>query len=383
MKIQTEIMLGIAGALITYLVSITLLAYTYPLIRGAKEALALLPAISDIRGDILGSSASRMITSLHLGLLKPSASELTKSEALNVMAAVTTTSVLISLVIVGWYALLHAEFLDVNMTISISFLASLIIVVTALPGIALAISRLFALGIDPGNIMPTLVTVFVDLISIPSIALVYAILSRSPHVLLAVASLLFATFSVTAAVFVTLYGGIQARIFKERLSIVILILTGESIAGVLLASLEEKLAEAGLIHIALAFVGISGALASVAGLRMALYVYVHGFKGLDRIAFWSFLDIASVGVVSTLPLGLIGYFTAGGEIQKTPLLTLIAVLLTSTVITLLLVTPIAYLLVRLSFTLGVRPENVLLPTLTTFIDIVGIIILSTLGIWIT
>ncbi|MEM1928106.1 MAG: magnesium transporter [Acidilobaceae archaeon] len=379
MRTEFEIALGMLGALLTYLASIAVFAYFYPAIRGAKEVLALLPVISDIRGDIMGSSASRMITSLHLGVLKPSPLELLRAEALNVAAAVVTTSILISLFVAGWYAVAYSEMLDINMLVSTSILASLAITLIALPSVAIATARLFARGFDPGNVMPTLITVSIDLMAIPSLALAYIALAKSSHSFIALLALASATSSVAVAVAVMLLGGVQARVFKERTGIVTLVIAGQAVAGVFLAGFEDRLATSGLIHVTPAFIGVSGALASIAGLKIALHVYVNGYRGVERVALASLLDALAVGGLSMIPLGLIGYVTAGGDIYKAPLATTIAVLVASLVSVLLLAVPIAYLLVRASFALGVMPENVLLPLLTTVVDVTGIVVLSLLG----
>jgi len=255
-------------------------ATLYPLVEGKKEVIALIPVMSDLRGDILGSSASRLNTILHLGLVTPSIYTLTKIELKPTLAISMVTG--ISMSIVSFiYTRMLGEPVNLEEMVSIGFLSSMIATLTLMPYIALIASEVFKRGFDPGNLLPTLVTTVGDLVTLPFLIVAFILVASTPS---NITPLLFLTVTSMSLAFYTAsysYGGSRIRrILTERLLILLLLTITEPLVGAFLAWLEEGLAEMRLIHLATSFIGVNGALASIAGVRLSATLHMYGIEGL-------------------------------------------------------------------------------------------------------
>jgi len=357
-------------------------ATLYPLVEGKKEVIALIPVMSDLRGDILGSSASRLNTILHLGLVTPSIYTLTKIELKPTLAISMVTG--ISMSIVSFiYTRMLGEPVNLEEMVSIGFLSSMIATLTLMPYIALIASEVFKRGFDPGNLLPTLVTTVGDLVTLPFLIVAFILVASTPS---NITPLLFLTVTSISLAFYTAsysYGGSRIRrILTERLLILLLLTITEPLVGAFLAWLEEGLAEMRLIHLATSFIGVNGALASIAGVRLSATLHMYGTEGLTGRLTIIARDVALASIPGALLISLVGYTTQTliGAHGTVGLIAMIAVVAAATIVH-IAIGLISALVVSIgSYKLGLDPNNVAIPVITTVMDITGIPILYITGL---
>jgi mgtE-like transporter len=357
-------------------------ATLYPLVEGKKEVIALIPVMSDLRGDILGSSASRLNTILHLGLVTPSIYTLTKIELKPTLAISMVTG--ISMSIVSFiYTRMLGEPVNLEEMVSIGFLSSMIATLTLMPYIALIASEVFKRGFDPGNLLPTLVTTVGDLVTLPFLIVAFILVASTPS---NITPLLFLTVTSMSLAFYTAsysYGGSRIRrILTERLLILLLLTITEPLVGAFLAWLEEGLAEMRLIHLATSLIGVNGALASIAGVRLSATLHMYGIEGLTGRLTIIARDVALASIPGALLISLVGYTTQTliGAHGTVGLIAMIAVVATATIVH-IAIGLISALVVSIgSYKLGLDPNNVAIPVITTVMDITGIPILYITGL---
>jgi len=357
-------------------------ATLYPLVEGKKEVIALIPVMSDLRGDILGSSASRLNTILHLGLVTPSIYTLTKIELKPTLAISMVTG--ISMSIVSFiYTRMLGEPLNLEEMVSIGFLSSMIATLTLMPYIALIASEVFKRGFDPGNLLPTLVTTVGDLVTLPFLIVAFILVASTPS---NITPLLFLTVTSISLAFYTAsysYGGSRIRrLLTERLLILLLLTITEPLVGAFLAWLEEGLAETRLIHLATSFIGVNGALASVAGVRLSATLHMYGTEGLTGRLIIIARDVAIASIPGALLISLVGYTTQTliGAHGTVGLIAMIAVVATATIVHIAIGLISALAASIGSYKLGLDPNNVAIPVITTIMDITGIPILYITGL---
>jgi cation transporter-like permease len=352
------------------------------MVQGKKEVIALIPVMSDLRGDILGSSASRLNTILHLGLVAPSTYTLTKLELKPTLAISMVTSIIMSIVSFIYTMRMLGEPLNLEEMVSIGFLSSMMATLTLLPYIALVTSVVFKRGFDPGNLLPTLVTTVGDLATLPFLVIAFILVASTPS---NITPLLFLTVTSISLAFYTashFYGGSRIRrILRERLLILFLLTITEPLVGAFLAWLEEGLAEMRLIHLATSFIGVNGALASIAGVRLSATLHIYGTEGLTGRFTVIAQDVALASIPGALLISLVGYTTQTLIGESTLGLTaMIAVVATATIVH-IAIGLISALVVSIgSYKLGLDPNNAAIPVITTIMDITGIPILYVTGL---
>ncbi len=384
LKGVTEITSGLAIGYLVYTFNVVIFATLYPIVEGRKEVIALIPVMSNLRGDILGSSASRLNTTLHLGLVTPSTRKLIRLELKPTLAIAMITSIIISLITFTYTRLILGEPLNLEEMVSIGFLSSLLATLMLVPYIALIASEAFRRGFDPGNILPTLTTTVGDLMTLPFLILAFILviaipLKVTPIVFLTVISLSLAFYTATYS-----YGGLRVRrILKERFLVLLLVMITHPLTGALLAKLEEELAKMGLIHVVTSFIGINGALASIAGVRLSSILHMFGTEELTNRFTLITRDIILSTTPAILLISLTGYTTqtliqGAHEVISLEIMLVMVTVATITHIILGLILALATSLS--SYKLGLDPDNVALPIITNVMDLTGIPILYVIGL---
>jgi len=339
--------------------------------------------MSNLRGDILGSSASRLNTLLHLGEVKPGIASLTLLESKPTLPIAMVTSVFISLVTFTYTRLALGEPISLDEMIAIAFLSSLLATVTLLPYIAFLASETYRRGWDPGNLLPTIVTSSGDLVTLPFLVIALLVVLWIPHLLLPMFSLLVASASIAVYAASLAVGEARVkRILRERLLVLALVMVTHPLTGAILASLEEGLAEMGLIHLATTFIGVNGALAAIAGVRLSSAIHLYGLEGLGRryVAIVTEILLASTpAVILVAAAGYTAQSLIPGVVGHSYVWILLVVALAT--IAHLAVGLIVALAVSLgSFRLGLDPDNVAIPMITNIMDLTGIPIMYAVGL---
>jgi mgtE-like transporter len=243
-------------------------------------------------------------------------------------------------------------------------------------------SEVFKRGFDPGNLLPTLVTTVGDLVTLPFLVVAFILVASTPS---NITPLLFLTVTSISLAFYTAsysYGGSRIRrILRERLLILLLIAITGPLVGAFLAWLEEGLAKMRLIHLTTSFIGVNGALASIAGVRLSATLHMYGTEGLTgRLAIIA-RDVALASIPGALLISLVGYTTQTLIGESTVGLTaMIAVVAAATIVHMAIGSISALVVSMGSYKLGLDPNNVAIPVITTIMDITGIPILYVTGL---
>jgi mgtE-like transporter len=280
------------------------------------------------------------------------------------------------------YTRMLGEPVNLEEMVFIGFLCSMIATLTLIPYIALMASEVFKRGFDPGNLLPTLVTTVGDLVTLPFLVVAFILVASTPS---NITPLLFLTVTSISLAFYTAsysYGGSRIRrILRERLLILLLIAITGPLVGAFLAWLEEGLAEMRLIHLTTSFIGVNGALASIAGVRLSATLHMYGTEGLTgRLAIIA-RDVALASIPGALLISLVGYTTQTLIGESTVGLTaMIAVVAAATIVHMAIGSISALVVSMGSYKLGLDPNNVAIPVITTIMDITGIPILYVTGL---
>ncbi|MCX8165507.1 MAG: magnesium transporter [Acidilobaceae archaeon] len=369
-----EIVLGMTLGYALYTVNVFVIALLYPLVEGRKEVIALIPVMNDLRGDIMGSSGARMNTALHLGETSSSMRELLLLEAKPVVALTASTSLLISF-LTFFYSRLSGEYLDLEVLQLVGALSSALATAVLLPYLALFAATVFKRGGDPGNVLPTAATIGGDFVSFPLLVLSFLFVSTLPSPLAHVLFLLTISLSISLPIAILITSKRAGRILSERLLVLLAVLLLQPFAGVLLAIFEEELAERALFQISVSFIGIAGALSSVISLRLSVHLHLYGAPGIGNAFLRALLDALFAILPGAFVVSLAGYASAwilGGELAFLDMLVPVTIGL---VIAVPVGAFVALFVSLLSFRVGLDPDNVGVPLVTTFMDVLGLLIL--------
>ncbi|MDM7275005.1 MAG: magnesium transporter [Thermoprotei archaeon] len=377
LKGAAEITAGLSAMYFIYSIQIIVFSLLYPLIEGRKEILALLPVMNDLRGDIFGSTGARMNTSLNIGEVRASSSSLVRLEAKPVSALTLLMSTTIIIVTFS-YSLTLGERFNFGVMMLIGLIATLIATVILLPYTAFIVSEFFRRGWDPGNVMPSLVTGAGDLITLPTLVLAFFIVAHGiPSPAYPILALLLVSLSISIFIASILSGGSRTkRILKERTLVLAAIIVLQPIAGISMATFEEELAGRGLIHLVVAFIGVNGALASVAGVRLSVFLHLYGYRGVRGALTSISFDVLASAIPASLLVALVGYaFLPPGASFEVGLPGFLVTVMLATMAAVVLGLTISFSIALGAFKLNLDPDNVAIPLITTVMDVLGILVL--------
>ena len=359
-------------------VSGALLHFFKPLIEKAPIILALLPAASDARGDVYSSYGSRLGTLLHLGLYRRHIRE--ELEALLVLVVIVNAWIGVLVAALG--RVLGNASLSLLDAVFISLLSALVSAVFMVPATTWLASYSFRRGLDPDNLVAPIATLFGDVVTIPSIVAGYLAAARLPQAVKAAVSLLL--LSVALLLLTRLLrrgvGGRAARILRENLTIILLATLLSGLAGAFLVdNLTRLLDWPGVLVVVPAFLEDGGAVAVRLSSKLTTRLHLGSLHASCHPDRWVAAQLL-VSLVVSLPvfisLGFLGAATAllSGSPGSWAARVFAAVLAAGLTLS-LIVSLISYCLAIASFRLGVDPDNVLAPILTSVADMLGVMTL--------
>jgi len=355
------------------------LQYFEPIIRSVPLLLALLPAASDARGDVYSSYGSRLGTLLHLGVFDR-----------YVVVELVALAILVILVNVWVGALLFLiglAFRGYSLPLSdlafVSLLSALMSAGFMIPSTTLLALSSFRRGWDPDNVVAPIATLFGDVVTIPTIIVSYSIALHAP-VALRIATIIALVSLATAMLIVVAMLKKRNRSFerclkivKENLSVIAVSTTFSALAGaVLLANISSVLAWKGIIAVVPAFLEDGGAIACRFSSRLTTMLHLGRVKpSLIPRERWVFTQMGVNYVHALMLFTSLGGFgasmalIAGGSLfdafRVLAVVELAGFLLTA------IVSLLTYFLAVTSYKLGIDPDNVLAPVLTSLADAIG------------
>ena len=324
--------------------------------------LLVLPGLMGLRGNIYGALSSKFTTSLFLGEMRPSLREDKVFEGLTLGTSLSLTSVMI-LWIIGILKIGRDAFKVLAILLSSTIFVSILLsyataIVSVVP---------FRKGIDPDAVASPLVTSISDLLTIPAL-IAFVILFE-------VEGSYFYTITV-ALILITLITSLRFRFdrktFFELSAVLILFAMVEGFSGSIFESYSKFIYRAFIFSILYPSILDSlGNYGCVVGSKTSTRLHLGEIKRF--LDFRSIRDIASL-LSTSIPLSifmyLLGYFVSinlnryvGFQYEFFLLYPIFVLLVMIT----------SYSLAFLSYRMGLDPDNVTIPAITTLADLIGTI----------
>jgi len=324
--------------------------------------LALIPVLAALRGSVMTSMASRVTSRLYLGLLPPRAGRILAEEAPRTVALALIASAYASLLIAAQSPGHALE------SIPAAVISAGLALLVLLPLTLLVVVAGFRRSLDPDNYVAPILTVLGDVSTVPSLVAASLLVERGrlEDALLATAALYS---SLTLAFHVLLARPRDRRVIGENLASLILVGLIESGTGGLLSRYRGLLISIGLLHMAPSMMEDVGAALSVFASRLTTQTHLAGFSGAARSGPGILAEVLLGSAPSMVALAGIGTATAHiayGGASYTYMLGAVALVWTGLLLALV---PLVLLVVWLSTRLGLDPDNVVIPILTSIVDL--------------
>ena len=351
--------------------------------------LVVIPGAIGMRGNIFGSFASRLSTSLHIGLISP---EFEFSEDLNnnIFASFVLTlvlSIFLGIVAKIFCILLHYPSMELIDFILICTIAGLISNLIMLPITMIVSFKSFEHGWDPDNITSPIIAAFGDLFTLPAIIASIFILNYLDVNFIVKDAVLAIILIAVIISFVYCYRMSDETRTILRQSTPILLLCsflGGSAGGILNSSVETLLTNPSLLALVPLFSGESGSLISILGARLSSGLHsglveplvkpegesIHNFCICYILAIVIFPFIGILAESSSVAFGLVGV-----GFDKIIGISTIAGLILCTIMVFLV-----YYISITSYNHNLDPDNIVIPISTSVTDSISSLILISVSL---
>lgn len=339
----------------------------------------LIPGIMGMRGSIFGSFVARLGTSLHTGEVSPpfSSSDALRQQIRGVVAQTLAISLVLALIVKGFGFIADLEIMSLHRLIVISALSGLLSGALLLAFVLNVILKSFRAGIDPDNISVPLISATCDLITIPILfasAVAVSALTESETWFISLA--LIAITSVAAAY--SIYAGSPhlARIFRQSFPILAICSAVSTVAGTFMGlEIDMLVAWTAMLLLIPVFNGESGNLGGILSSRLSS-AYHLGITKMNRrpdelteknfrsILLLSLLIFPFLGILAQIVSMVFGFGSPG--FWKVMLICAVAGF-SITAFTI----AITYYLTYFSVKIGIDPDNVVVPIITSIMDVLG------------
>ncbi len=361
---SAEITGGLMIANIGDSINVFLMSIFLSFLTRHKYLLALLPALSALRGSNATSMASRITSSLYLGSLKPKVSEIVRREYLRILS-------------LGLLASLYAATL-VWITTEFSFSPRVLVGVGEITAI-IALSILvpvtgalavygFRAGLNPDNYLASVLTVLGDMTSIPSLVLAGLIMGVDPRHDTLVSLVL--TYVGLVIVFSTLIGWPKhRRVIGETLTALLMVGLIESQTGALFDKYSSILVSLGVIQMVPSLMEDIGASLSVYAARATTLIHFGGFEETARATPGILAEVIAGTLPAVFVLSGIGYMSLQVAQLSASFQFILSLVFVLWIGMLLLYVPLVMGLAYFAVRLGLDPDNFTIPLITSIVDV--------------
>ncbi|WP_342765327.1 magnesium transporter [uncultured Methanobrevibacter sp.] len=351
--------------------------------------LVVIPGAIGMRGNIFGSFASRLSTSLHIGLISP---EFEFSEDLNnnIFASFVLTlvlSIFLGIVAKIFCILLHYPSMELIDFILICTIAGIISNLIMLPITMFVSFKSYEHGWDPDNITSPIIAAFGDLFTLPAIIVSIFILNAL-DVSIIVKDIVLVIILISVLVsFIHCYrmSDETKTILKQSTPVLLLCsFLGGSAGGILNSSVETLLTNPSLLTLVPLFSGECGSLISILGARLSSGLHsglveplsrpsgeaLHNFGICYMLTIVMFPLIGILAESSSLMFGTIGV----GFDKIIPISTLSGLILVTIMVFLV------YYVSTVSYNHNLDPDNIVIPISTSITDSISSLILISVSL---
>ena len=339
--------------------------------------LVIIPGAIGMRGNIFGSFASRLSTSLHIGIISP---KFKFSEYLNynIFSSFVLTLILslfLAIIAKVLCLILHQPSMSIIDFILISVIAGIISNLIMLPITMLVSFKSFEHGWDPDNITSPIIAAFGDLFTLPAIIASVFILQAMNFSYLFKDAVLAIMLIAVAVSFVYCYrlSDETNTILRQSTPVLLLCsLLGGTAGAILNSAVETLLTNPSLLTLLPLFSGECGSLISILGARLSSGLHsglvepfrkpegeaVHNFIICFILAIIVFPVIGLLAEGSSFALGVVGVgFDKIVEISTLSGLILVTIMVI-----------IVYYVSVTSYNNNLDPDNIVIPISTSITD---------------
>ena len=367
-----SLLLSTFGDLIT---GVTIGFFTGKL-NAVPALLVLIPPAIGMRGNIFASLGSRLGTYLHTGEIVIGKRNNILKENLNSSFALTFI-MSIYIAIIAWMIAVH-----LGMEVTIIDM----ILISSLAGIFSALIMIFFTffiafmsykrGWNPDNMTAPLITLAGDIITLPllffSMEMVFIMNDVEKEILL------FSLVSLTLInSLLSMKQPLARRILIESVPVFLICGLLSSFSGSVLGSrFDALMGSAAILTIVPAFLEDGGAIGGILAARFSSALHIGEMKYGRKIpgnALNLFVVMHLIGLVIFPLIGIFGYFIGGWMgLESYSMLRMIFISLIAGELMVFIVNILSYHVSGMSFKMGVNPDNVAIPILTSLMDFIGV-----------
>jgi mgtE-like transporter len=351
--------------------------------------LVVIPGAIGMRGNIFGSFASRLSTSLHIGLISP---EFEFSEDLNnnIFSSFVLTlvlSIFLGIVAKIFCILLHYPSMELIDFILICTIAGIISNLIMLPITMIVSFKSYEHGWDPDNITSPIIAAFGDLFTLPAIIASIFILNIL-DVNFIIKDIVLAIILVSVLIsFIYCYrlSDETKTILKQSTPILLLCsFLGGSAGGILNSSVETLLTNPSLLTLIPLFSGESGSLISILGARLSSGLHSGLIEPLSRPKGEAIHNFGICYILAIIVFPLIGilaesssiiFGTIGVGFDKIIPISALSGLILVTIMVFLV-----YYVSTISYNHNLDPDNIVIPISTSITDSISSLILISVSL---
>ena len=351
--------------------------------------LVVIPGAIGMRGNIFGSFASRLSTSLHIGLISP---EFEFSEDLNnnIFSSFVLTlvlSIFLGVVAKIFCILLNSPSMSVVDFVLICTIAGLISNLIMLPITMFVSFKSFEHGWDPDNITSPIIAAFGDLFTLPAIiASTFILAFLDVNALVKYAVLVVIVIGVLIS-FVYCYrlSDETRTILKQSTPILLLCsFLGGSAGGILNSSVETLLTNPSLLTLIPLFSGESGSLISILGARLSSGLHSGLVEPLSKPEGEALHNFGICYILAIIVFPFIGILAEGSSmVFESVGVGFDKIISISTLSGLILVTVMVfavYYISTVSYNHNLDPDNIVIPISTSVTDSISSLILISVSL---
>lgn len=351
--------------------------------------LVVIPGAIGMRGNIFGSFASRLSTSLHIGLISP---EFEFSEDLNnnIFSSFVLTlvlSIFLGIVAKIFCILLNSPSMSVIDFILICTIAGIISNLIMLPITMFVSFKSFEHGWDPDNITSPIIAAFGDLFTLPAIIASTFILNLLNVDIIVKYVVLVAIVIGVLISFVHCYrlSDETRTILKQSTPILLLCsFLGGSAGGILNNSVETLLTNPSLLTLVPLFSGESGSLISILGARLSSGLHSGLVEPLAKPEGEALHNFGICYILAIIVFPFIGILAeSSSRIFESVGVGFDRIISISTLSGLILVTVmvfVVYYISTISYNHNLDPDNIVIPISTSVTDSISSLILISVSL---
>ncbi len=334
----------------------------------------LIPPAIGMRGNIFASLGSRLGTYLHTGEIV--IGEKNKLLQENVYSSFTLTITMsLYLGIISWFIAKYVGMETDVVTLSlISLLAGILSAFIMLSFTFIIAFESYKRGWDPDNVTSPLITLVGDMVTLPLLFFSLYLIEDLSYSFKMYLFAIFIFLSI-ASIFIS-RGKNYRRILLESIPILIACGMLSSLSGFVLGSgFEEIISIAGILVMVPAFLEDGGAIGSILAAKFSSQLHIGmlepSFKSLKKISKFflithliGFIIFPLIGIFAFIVSHVMGLSTYG-------IAHMILISLVAGEILIAIVNVVSFSLSIISYKIGLNPDNVVIPLLTSFMDFIG------------